>query len=101
MSQDENIINKLKNPEVVSKCKEYGIENLRLFGSYSRWEQTDDSDVDLLYKKNYDIEYKWRWVLDVYDYLQKELGKKIDFINEDYLNIHIKDDVLSHRIQIW
>jgi predicted nucleotidyltransferase len=48
----DEIIQRIKTPEVKSYLKETGIKHLRLFGSFATGEQTSQSDVDFLYEES-------------------------------------------------
>jgi predicted nucleotidyltransferase len=48
----DEILQRIKTPEVKEYLKEKGIKHLRLFGSFAREEQTPTSDVDFLYEEN-------------------------------------------------
>jgi predicted nucleotidyltransferase len=65
---------------------EFGIERIGLYGSFARNEQTSKSDIDLVYK----MVEGYRLSLQRRDELQKllshQLSKKIDLINQQYMN---------------
>lgn len=65
---------------------EFGIERIGLYGSFARNEQTDKSDVDLVY----DMVAGYRLSLQKRDelehFLVRQLLKKIDLTNRQYMN---------------
>ena len=67
-------------PELKHK---YPIESLAVFGSYSRNEASEESDIDILVELNGPIGLKF-FVLA--DDLEKILGKKVDLVSKNGLN---------------
>ena len=74
----------------------FGVEEIALFGSYSRGEETIGSDVDILVsikKPSYSL------LTGLYAYLEKKLNTKIDIlrkgphVSERFLN-HINKDLI-------
>lgn len=90
------ILTKLKKATKI--YKKYNIDNIYLVGSYSRWEETKDSDVDLYLKTN---EF-----LDIYKYmnlkfeLEKELWTKVDLIMDNNLKSWVKEILLKDLVLI-
>lgn len=67
----------------------YGLNNIAIFGSYSRGQQTADSDVDILvdFKQPIGIEF-----IDLADELERLLRIKVDLVSKngvkpDYLKL--------------
>ncbi len=79
------VIQILKDNLPILKAK-YPLLNLAVFGSYSRGEETAESDLDILYEALPDT------FLDLHDYLglQRDLAAitqlKIDLVNKKYIN---------------
>ena len=66
---------------------EFGISRIGLFGSYAREEQTNKSDIDLIYELEEGKTLGFRNKLVVESRLRKMLGhQKVEFINSRYLN---------------
>ncbi len=93
------------NTKILSKLKKankiyekYGINKVYLTWSYSRWEETKNSDIDLYFKTNI--------FLDIYKYmnlkfeLESELWKKVDLITDDNLKPWIKQYILKDLVLI-
>jgi uncharacterized protein len=57
----------------------YPIQSLAIFGSFSRKEQTESSDVDILveFKENIGIKF-----IDLADELEQLLGIKVDLVSK-------------------
>ena len=69
-----------------------GVERLGLFGSYSRGEETAESDVDVLVKfkpeqKTYDNFER------VYDLLSDLFNRKIDLVTEESLSPYFAPEI--------
>jgi len=92
MTKDE-IIKKLSQNDVIQKCKNSGIEHLRLFGSFAMWDETEDSDIDLLYKYNSNMKKISRWIRNIYPYFENLFGKKIDLVSIDAVDSLIYEDI--------
>jgi predicted nucleotidyltransferase len=67
----------------------FGVEELALFGSYARGDENPDSDVDLLVSFK---EIDFNKLMGAYIYIEKLLGKKVDFIRK---GPHISDQFLN------
>ena len=75
--------------------KKYPIASMALFGSYSRNEQTENSDIDICIDFNGDIGWEF---LDIQALLEKELKHKVDLVSRNgipqkYFNF-IKDELI-------
>ena len=72
--------------------KRFGVKKIGVFGSYSRAEETDASDVDVLvaFERPVDI----FTFLELKEYLETILKRKVDLVTEKALKPMIKDRVL-------
>lgn len=75
---------------------DYPIKSLAIFGSYSRKEQNDTSDLDLLVEFSDKIGVRF---IDLADELEKIIGCKVDLVSKNgikkkYLN-GINSDLIS------
>lgn len=59
---------------------EYGIKRIGLFGSYSKNQQTKDSDIDIVAEFEKPIGLKF---VEFTEYLEKVLGKKTDVVTPE------------------
>ncbi len=75
-------------------AKKYGATDLKVFGSVSRGEERDDSDIDILVSlpRGYDI-FKQRIALQ--EELESVLKKNIDLVIRHELNKHIEATILN------
>jgi len=100
MSQKE-IINLLISSEIKDIFNKLWVEHLYLIWSYSRWENTKNSDIDLMYTKNKNVRI---WGLDFIknkQLLETKLNKKIDLVNEKYIYSDIKSFIEKDKILIY
>lgn len=79
----KEIIEKHK-PEI---CEKYHVSEIGVFGSYTRGEQQDDSDIDILVSFSKPIGFIKFMRLEFY--LSDLLGKKVDLVTKDALKPHI------------
>lgn len=96
MSIKERILE--KSSEINQIAEKHGAYDLRLFGSVSRGEDKEDSDVDILVKTK---EKTSPWfpgglIAD----LEELLGKHVEVVTEKGLNDLIKEDVLNEAISL-
>lgn len=85
----ENIIRLLEMN--IEKIRGYGVRRIGLFGSYSRGEQTETSDVDILVEFE-DDEKTFDNYMDLKFFLEDLFGLKVDLVMEGT----IKPDLLPY-----
>ena len=90
------VLHTQKNP-ILDLARQYGAENVRVFGSVARGEETPDSDIDFLvtFPRGYDL-FDQRLALA--EALETLLHRKIDLIPEHELNRHIAADILQEAV---
>ena len=78
--------------------KRFKVETVDIFGSYSRGEQTKNSDLDLLvtYSESVDL----LLVSSLRRYLRRKLNMRVDVVSKEFLNKRIKDQVLEEAVAI-
>jgi hypothetical protein len=78
--------------------KRFKVETIDIFGSYARGEQTEKSDLDILitYSEMVDL----LLVAGLRRYLKRKLHLKVDVISKEFLNKHIKDQVLEEVVPV-
>ncbi len=86
-----DIENKLKELKPVLFQKYY-VDKIGYFGSFSRNEQTKDSDIDILvsFKKPVGWEF-----FDLQYFLENELKLKVDLVSEKALKEQLKEIILN------
>ena len=96
MSQYEDIIK--RKDTILQIAAVHGAHKIRLFGSVIRWEDTPDSDLDLL------VEFEQgRSLIDhvgLIQDLQDLLNRKIDVVTEKGLSIYIRDQIIKEAIPL-
>ena len=90
------VLHTQKNP-ILALARQYGAENVRVFGSVARGEETPESDIDFLvtFPRGYDL-FDQR--LALVEALETLLHRKIDLIPEHELNRHIAADILQEAV---
>ncbi len=82
-----------RKAEILALADKYGFENIRVFGSVARGDESENSDVDFLidwddHKEPFGRVYFMQEV-------EKMIGRKIDVAVAKNLHWVIKDDVLK------
>lgn len=75
-------------------CVRYGVSRLEVFGSVSRGDATDSSDIDLLYELAAGVRLGWD-VEDLVEDLSALLGRRVDLVSRNALHVRLRDDVLG------
>jgi uncharacterized protein len=92
VSDKSQIINIIINNETA--LKQFGVENIGIFGSFVRNEQNDDSDIDLLVE--FDTGKKtFRNFMGLAFYLEDIFGRKVEIITPQSLNVYIKPHIMK------
>ena len=78
--------------------KEFSVQNIGVFGSVARDEQTDQSDIDLLVEFSSPVGFITFMRLE--NFLSERLGKKVDQVTPDALKPVIRQDVLTEVIYV-
>ncbi|MEX0981337.1 MAG: nucleotidyltransferase family protein [Bacteroidales bacterium] len=91
MKSRAEIENKLKELKPILFQK-YFVEKIGYFGSFSRNEQTEDSDLDILvsFKKPLGWDF-----FDLQEFLEDELKLKVDLVSEKALKEQLKQVILN------
>ena len=70
----------------------YNVSRIGYFGSFSRNEQTEESDIDILVEFSKPIGWDF---FDLKDLLEKELGVKVDLVSTKALRKQLRDSILD------
>lgn len=87
-----------KRERLLAIALKYGASNVRVFGSVTRKEEKDDSDVDFLVEME-----KGRSMIDLIaleEAFKSELGCDVDVVTVPSLNRHIKGKVMDEAISL-
>jgi uncharacterized protein len=77
----------------------FKVQTIDIFGSYARKQANEKSDVDLLVTYS-TTDYDYFTILDLKNYLRRKLHMKVDIVSKEFLNKHIKDEVLKEAIPV-
>ncbi len=69
---------------------EFGIERIGLYGSFARNEQTEKSDIDLVYELEKGRTLPWAEKERLYRILRRKLHRKLDLVAYQYMNPFVK-----------
>lgn len=92
MSELDKIIKKLSKLKPILQ-KDYFVNEIGIFGSYVRNQQTENSDIDILVDFSDEIDIFT--VADLINWLGAIFGKKIDIVNKKTLRPRIGKTILS------
>jgi predicted nucleotidyltransferase len=70
--------------------KEFGIERIGLYGSFARNEQTEKSDIDLVFDLERGFVLSWVARERLYRILRRKLHRKLDLVNRRFMNPFIE-----------
>lgn len=83
-----------KNRErILAIAAKHGVENVRVFGSVARGEESKDSDIDLLIAMRYDV--------DPFGFLRfrrevaELMNRKVDVVFENGVSHLLRDEIFS------
>ena len=87
-----NVLNFLKSEEVKNILKEYAINHLYLFGSYSRWDETPNSDLDLIIEYDRSIHKITLFdLVKIEEYFKNNFWiNRVDLVTKKYLKPSFK-----------
>ena len=93
----EQIANTLNQHKELFRMN-YSIENLGIFGSFAREDNTQTSDIDILVRFSQPLGF-FKFI-ELENYLTKLLGRKVDLVTERALKPAIKNDVLREVMYV-
>ena len=71
---------------------EYNVRNIGVFGSYSRSEQSETSDIDILIDLGEPLGWKF---FELKEYLESQLNRPVDLVTRKALKRQLKQKILS------
>lgn len=86
---NQNVIIDYLKKHKIDFSEKYSIEKIGLFGSFATNKNTENSDIDIVYKTS-SKGLTLSQTLQLEDELYIEFGKDIDLVNEDFMNPLIK-----------
>ncbi len=94
METKESIKETLKRfkPILMEKFK---VKEIGIFGSYVRGEESEKSDVDILVEFSEPIGWEF---IDLMEFLEEILGRKVDLVTVRALKPQLKDKILKEVV---
>jgi len=89
---------KILREELPFLRKKYGVKRVGLFGSYSRDEATEESDIDILV--DFERPIGFFDFIDLEEYLKEKLGAEVELVTEDALKPLIKPRVTRETVYV-
>lgn len=96
MSELEQIKKVIKKHKEFVK-KKFFVKKIGVFGSYTKGKESTESDVDILVE--FDGPIGWDFV-ELKDFLENILNKKVDLVSIKALKSQIKDNILNEVIYV-
>ena len=93
-----NEIRQVLSIQKQSICEIYRITKIGIFGSYTRGDETETSDIDILV--DYETAPTLIMLVDLRDYLSQLFGIKVDIVTKNGLKPRIRDRVLAEVVYI-
>ena len=92
----QKIINQIKHlkPELYEK---FNVQEIALFGSFSRNQENESSDIDILVKLEKPLGLKFITLLN---FLETHLKEKVDLVTDKAIRPQMKDRILKEAIYI-
>ena len=78
--------------------KKYNVQQLGVFGSVARGDNTQSSDLDMLVEFSQPIGF-FKFV-ELENYLSKILGTKVDLVTKKALKSAIREDILKEVVYV-
>jgi len=75
--------------------EEFKVKEIGIFGSYSRGEESEKSDVDILVEFYEPIGWE---IFDLKEFLEEILGKEVDLVTVKALKPQLKDRILKEVV---
>lgn len=95
----------IKGEQLEEVCKRFSIKELALFGSVLRDDFNKDSDIDLLYVFEDDVEYSLFDIVRIKEELQNLFNRPVDFVSRKAIersrNIYKRKSILNNTKVIY
>jgi uncharacterized protein len=79
---------------------DFSVENIELFGSYVRGEQTEKSDIDILVSFHEPNDVDLFKFIELRLYLKDALGIDVDLVEKDAVKPRIKQRIYEEAIEV-
>lgn len=78
---------------IIKVMMPYNPKKIGIFGSYARGENTEGSDIDILYSFEEPINLFEK--VDILDELKEQLNKEVDLVSEKYIHPYLKETIFK------
>lgn len=78
----------------------YHLSKIGLFGSFSREEATENSDVDIIFDFKENVTDVYGVKIELKHYLSKAFNRSVDLAREKYLKPYAKKQILQDAIYV-
>jgi len=95
-SKNRSTIIRILKSEKPYLREQYGVERLALFGSFARGEAGENSDIDIVVSLSRPLGFAF---IQMADYLEDKLGRKVDLITETTLELGVQDPRRAHIVK--
>ncbi|OQX58234.1 MAG: hypothetical protein B5M52_05830 [Helicobacteraceae bacterium 4484_230] len=99
MNTQHEILDFLKDHKAYLES-EYHVSKIGLFGSFARHEQSEKSDVDIIFDFKPDTPHIYDIKEALKVYLSAALGRSVDLAREKYLKPYAKSEILKNVIYV-
>ena len=100
MNTKNEILNFLKSNQSYIRSH-FHITKIGLFGSFSKDEQREDSDVDILIELDKSVQNIYDTKHSLALYLSQAFERKVDIAREKYLKPYAKKSILKDTIYVY
>jgi len=97
----KELIGLLNSKEVKTILDNLDIKHLYLVWSYSRWEHSSESDIDLIYESRKKVRVWGIKFIRNKTLLEEKLNKKVDLVNNEYIYKELKPFIEKDKILIY
>lgn len=80
---------------IIEIMKPYNPKKIGIFGSFARGENSDNSDIDILYDFDFDDAVTLFTLAGIQEKLEKKLQKEVDLVPEKYIYPIIKESIMN------
>lgn len=81
-------------------AQDYHVAKIALFGSFARNEQSENSDVDLLFEFEEGTQNVYELKERLKAFLSASFGRNIDLAREKYLKPYAKEEILKDALYV-
>jgi predicted nucleotidyltransferase len=95
------ILERLRKKDIKNIFKEKNIQHIYLIWSYSRWEENEKSDIDIVYEETKNDKFSLFDLIKIKNILEKKLSKNIDLVWNNSINKYYKSFIENDKKLIF